>query len=127
MKDIRLKIIKLCDNMEERSQGLMNFRKLKEDECAFFIFPKASGHSFWNKNVNYDLSLACLNEKFEIECFMELEKMSTDPVYPKKRNIKYVIEASKDFFDKMKIEVGDYVDFDPDSSELIINKNPMNK
>jgi len=44
MKEIRLKIVKLCDNMEERAQGLMNFRKLKEDECAFFIFPKASGH-----------------------------------------------------------------------------------
>ena len=29
MKEIRLKIVKLCDNMEERAQGLMNFRKLK--------------------------------------------------------------------------------------------------
>jgi len=68
-----------------------------------------------------------LNEKFEIECFMELEKLSTKPVYPKKRNIKYVIEASKDFFEKMGVEVNDYVDFDPESSELIITKNPMNK
>ncbi len=123
MKKLVLNIVKLCSDEESRSTGLMKFRLLNDDECAFFIFPSSRAHCFWNKNVNYDLSLACINDRFKISCFMELKKQSENPIYPEKRDIKYVIEANRGLFEKHGVTVGDFIDFDPSEEQLIIKSD----
>lgn len=120
MERTQFQIVKLCDDAESRRDGLMGFRRLKPNECAFFIFPNASAHSFWNKNVSQNLDLACINEKFEIECFIYLEEDSPEAKYPDHRNIKYVIEMPDGAIKEHGMQEGDKVDFSLEDESLVI-------
>lgn len=120
MIKLKLKIIKLCSDEESRMQGLMKFRRINDSECAFFIFPYEKAHPFWNKDVDYDLSLAYVNSRFKIICFSELDAMSEQAVYPSSREVKYVIEVNRGIFDRADVREGDVVDFDPHENMLVI-------
>jgi len=45
-----------------RAKGLMHAKPLEEFEVAYFIFPVEDCHSFWNKNVDFSLTLAFLDK-----------------------------------------------------------------
>lgn len=115
----KLKIKYLCDDDQSRKKGMMG-RDMDDDQCAFFIFPNKACHSFWNKNVNFDLRLFFVNDKFEIVDVQDMKAGSENPVYPDSREIKYVIEVKKGFCENNDVNKGDYVDFDPDSGSLAI-------
>lgn len=120
MDKLVLRIAKLCADEDSRTTGLMDFRTLDDDECAFFIFTSKRAHPFWNKDVEYDLSLACIDERFCVVCFMELKAFSQDAIYPDSRDVKYVIEANRGVFEDHDVTKGDNVDFDPDEGTLTI-------
>ena len=46
-----------ADNEITRRMGLMHQEALKKNECAFFEFPRLGSHAFWNKNVDFPISL----------------------------------------------------------------------
>lgn len=100
-------VILLADNDDLRAKGLMFTKPLKESEVAYFVFPYEDCHSFWNKNVDYPLSLAFLNKENEIEDIKDMEAQSTKSCSPNSSNIKYVVEAKKDTFKKNDIKIGD--------------------
>lgn len=97
----------MADNDQKRTKGLMFAEPLEELEVVFFTFPSKGQHSFWNNNVDFSLSLAFLNKDFEIVDFKDLEKQSTKLVAPDADDVKYVVEAYKDIFKKLKINIGD--------------------
>jgi uncharacterized membrane protein (UPF0127 family) len=66
------------------------------------------------------LTLAFLNNKFEIVDFKDMEAEQTKSVYPKSNNVKYVVEANKDTFKKLDIEIGDFLIHKGD--DLVLNK-----
>lgn len=117
-KKLKLKVKYLCDNDEKRRSGLMK-KTIDEDQCALFIFPNRGCHSFWNKNVPFDLSLAFLDDKFRIVDIKDMAADSEVPTYPESREVKYVIEVKKGLFDNNSVNKNDYVDFDPDSGVLV--------
>jgi uncharacterized membrane protein (UPF0127 family) len=80
---------------------------LEDLEIVFFKFPRKGEHGFWNKNVEFSLSLAFLNDDYEIIDFKDLEKQSTKLVSPKTDDVKYVVEAKKGIFEKLGISLGD--------------------
>lgn len=97
----------MADNDQKRTKGLMFAEPLEELEVVFFTFPSKGQHSFWNNNVDFSLSLAFLNKDFEIVDFKDLEKQSTKLVAPDADDVKYVVEAYKGIFKKLKINIGD--------------------
>ena len=97
----------IADNDQKRTKGLMFAEPLEELEVVFFTFPSKGQHSFWNNNVDFSLSLAFLNNDFEILDFKDLEKQSTKLVAPDADDVKYVVEAYKGIFKKLKINIGD--------------------
>lgn len=97
----------VADTDQKRTKGLMFAEPLEELEVVFFNFPSKGQHSFWNNNVDFSLSLAFLNKDFEIVDFKDLEKQSTKLVTPDADNVKYVVEAYKGIFKKLKIDIGD--------------------
>jgi uncharacterized membrane protein (UPF0127 family) len=97
----------MADNDQKRTKGLMFAEPLEELEVVFFTFPSKGQHSFWNNNVDFSLSLAFLNNDFEILDFKDLEKQSTKLVAPDADDVKYVVEAYKGIFKKLKINIGD--------------------
>ncbi len=80
---------------------------LEQFEVAFFIFPNKDSHSFWNKNVDFPLTLAFLDENYKIVDFKELEKQSSKSVSPDHNEVKFVVEANKDTFKNLNIKIGD--------------------
>ena len=97
----------VADTDEKRVKGLMFAEPLEDLEIVFFKFPRKGEHGFWNKNVEFSLSLAFLNDDFEIIDFKDLEKQSTKLVSPKTDDVKYVVEAKKGIFEKLGISLGD--------------------
>lgn len=97
----------VADTDEKRVKGLMFAEPLEDLEIVFFKFPRKGEHGFWNKNVEFSLSLAFLNDDFEIIDFKDLEKQSSKLVSPKTDNVKYVVEAKKGIFEKLGISLGD--------------------
>ena len=90
-----------------RAKGLMHAKPLEELEVAYFIFPVEDCHSFWNKNVDFSLTLAFLDKNDEIVDFKDLEKQSPKLVSPDSNRIKFVVEANKGLFKKIGIKIGD--------------------
>ena len=97
----------IANDDKSRAKGLMFAKPLKEYEVVYFIFPNKGCHSFWNKDVDFSLSLAFLNDKHEIVDFQDLEKQSPKSVSPKNDQVKFVVEANKGIFEKLKIKIGD--------------------
>ena len=100
-------IILLADNDELRKKGLMFTEALDKNECAFFIFPKTSDYSFWNKNVSYPLDLAFCDENLKVVAIKSMDANSEKSCRSGHSNIKYVIEAINGAFEDVNVD--DYV------------------
>jgi uncharacterized membrane protein (UPF0127 family) len=87
----------------------MHADPLEDFETAFFIFPEIGNYSFCNKNFSFPLTLAFLDNNFKIVDFKSMEAEQTRSVYPNSNNVKYVVEANKDTFKNLDIEIGDFL------------------
>lgn len=111
----------VADTNKKREKGLMFAEPLEENEVVFFIFPNSDYLSFWNKNVDFDLSLAFLDDMGKVVDFADLEKQSEKSVGSKKPS-RFVIEAKKGAFRKMGVEVGDYFVYEDNQLTLVPKK-----
>ena len=110
----------IANDNKSRTKGLMFAKPLEDLEVAFFEFDNPDCYSFWNKNVDFALSLAFLNNDMEIVDIKDLEEQSTKSVSPKSNSVKYVVEAKKGEFSKHNINIGDK--FDLKNKKLIVIK-----
>lgn len=108
-----------------RAKGLMHAKPLEELEVAYFVFPTEDCHSFWNKNVDFSLTLAFLDKDDEIVDFKDLEKQSPKLVSPNSNRVKFVVEANKGLFEKIGIKIGDKLILK--NNKLIVEKNHKTK
>ena len=93
---------------EQLSKGLMFSRPLEMDECAFFIFKHLDDHSFWNKNVDYPISLFFLDENYKIKNIGRLDAHQEKPCRAEYPFTKYVVEGHSDLPAEHDIKVGDF-------------------
>lgn len=61
-----LRIIKMCDDCESRTRGLMG-TEIRPDECALFLFDSPRRLSFWGHDTPQDLWLNCVEDGFVTE------------------------------------------------------------
>ena len=106
-KENELDVRFIAKDDHSRAKGLMHAKPLDDHEVAYFIFPVEDCHSFWNKNVDFSLSLAFLDKDNIIVDFKDLEKQSPKLVSPDSNKVKFVVEANKGLFQKLGINVGD--------------------
>lgn len=102
----RFSVRLIADTDEKRARGLMFASPLAEDEVALFVFPHAERYAFWNKNVEFGLDLAFLDENGRIVDLKSLEAGSEQSVRPDSA-AKFVVEASRGTFDRLSIGKGD--------------------
>lgn len=105
---MNLKIRFVATSPEDLSKGLMWSPPLDLNECALFVFKTPSEYSFWNKNVNFPISLLFLNDSFQIKDIGELESHQEKPCRSKYPLTKYVVEGHKDLITENDIQIGDY-------------------
>lgn len=113
-------IVLLADNDHKRAKGLMFHKPLADYDVAYFIFPYEDCHSFWNKNVDFPLSLAFLDDRNRILDFKDMDEQSEKSVSPESNKIKFVVEANKGIFDNLKIKKGDILI--PENQKLILKR-----
>lgn len=82
-------------------------KPLEEYEVVYFIFDYPDGYSFWNKNVDFPLTLAFCDSDGKILDFKDMDANSEKSVGPDSSKVKIVVEANKDTFKKLGIKVGD--------------------
>lgn len=104
---------------DRRTKGLMFSEPLKEDEVAFFIFPRAARYAFWNKNVDYPIDLAFLDENRRVVDFGHLKAQQKSSISPA-REAKFVVEAKSGLFRQIGARVGDIMNYDPNEGKVTI-------
>lgn len=101
-----MKVILLADTDMKRTRGLMHHRPLEKHECALFDFPREGKHSFWNNNVDFPISLIFCKADGSVVDIKHLDAQQKTGVAPDSYDVKYVIEAHKDFPKESGIEKG---------------------
>jgi len=124
---MHLSIKLLCDTMSKLQKGLMFAKPLNPDECAFFIFDHLDDHSFWNKNVDFPISLLFLDENFEIRNIGELMAQQEKPCRANFPLTKYVVEGHIDLPKENNIEIGDFCLPQDNKLKILKGKNKSNK
>lgn len=105
---VKLKIILTANDNASLAKGLMHTKPIKIDECALFIFKHKDDHSFWNKNVDYPISLFFLDENFQIKNIGKLEAHQEKPCRADYQMTKYVVEGHIDLPKAEDIQINDY-------------------
>ena len=98
----------------------MYHEPLKKYDVAFFDFPNEGCHSFWNKNVDFPLSLAFLDKQFKILDFKDMDEGSEKSVSPNSNKVKFVVEANKGIYDELNIKLGNALM--PKDKKLILKR-----
>jgi uncharacterized membrane protein (UPF0127 family) len=88
-----MKVILIADNDMTRATGLMHHRPLEKDECAYFYFKREGSHSFWNKNVDFPISLIFCNGEGRVRDIKTLDAQQIQGVYPQVNDIQHVFET----------------------------------
>lgn len=105
-KKAKLKIKILAINDKDREKGLMFADPLRNDECAFFIFDSPQSQKFWNKNVSFPIDVAFFNIDGKLSHIGQLNAHQEKPIDSIIKDVKYVIETTKNWFAANKIKVG---------------------
>lgn len=121
----RLAVRFVADCDESRARGLMFASPLEQNEVALFVFPRSERHAFWNKNVEFPLDLAFLDENGRVVDLKHLEAQSETSVRPD-CPARFVIEASKDTFDRLNVAMGDYLLYEGSNMTVIRTDSQVN-
>ena len=102
--------VEVADEQHERTRGLMFRNYLPDTAGMLFIFEEVDLHPFWMKNTFIPLSIAFIDEDFEITDIKWMKPHDTNSCYPSKP-IKYTVEVNQGWFLKRDIKPGMKVNF----------------
>lgn len=100
--------VEIAETQEERAEGLMFRKELKERHGMLFIFPYDQKLSFWMKNTPLPLSIAFISKDGTIKEILDMTPFSEKPV-PSTYSVRYALEVNKGEFQKLGIKPGDKV------------------
>jgi uncharacterized membrane protein (UPF0127 family) len=87
-------IVLICDNEENRAQGLQGFRQLKDNEAALFVFEKPVIATFWMGSVVYPIDIVFVGpDKRVVRVYPNCRPGSRD-IYPSGKPAAWVIETA---------------------------------
>lgn len=105
----RLKMILLANTPLTRELGLMCRQPLEKNQCAFFDFKKKGKYSFWNKNVEFPISLLFCDENFSIKHIGYLKENQLESISSNSSDIRYVVEAHSNLPLEWNLKIGDKI------------------
>lgn len=99
---------------EQRQQGLMFRKGMKEDQGMLFIFEEENYYSFWMKNTYFPLDMLWLDSNrliVHIEEDVPPCPVEPCPSYMPARPARYVLELVSGSVKKHGLKIGDRLDF----------------
>lgn len=118
IKTVKLVLNKTIMNTEiacteqEKEYGLMNRKFLPANNGMLFIFDRTQTLSFWMKNTLIDLSIAYIDQDWNIVDIREMKSQDLTAIISKKPAI-FALEANPYWFSKNNIKVGDKIQMIP--------------
>jgi hypothetical protein len=100
--------VEVAGTPEQRARGLMNRRKLADDQGMLFVFDKEETVSFWMKNTRIPLSIAFIAADGTIRQIENMEPYSLESIVSR-RSVLYALEVNQGWFSRHGIEVGDRI------------------
>ena len=109
----------VANTENKRSLGLSYTPKIDENAGMLFIFPDMQARNFWMRDMYFDLDIIWLDENKQVVGFFEnVPKESYNHNHPEQSkiyhspdNTKYVLEVNDGTMQRLKIKVGDKLDF----------------
>lgn len=101
--------IEIADNDYERQLGLMNRKRMEENQGMLFIFPTERYQSFWMLNTLFSLDMLFINSNKEIVTIHKNTTPLSQQSYPSSKPAIYVLEVVAGFTDKFSIKEGDKI------------------
>jgi len=87
-------IVLVCDTEETRAKGLQNFRQLRANEAALFVFEKTEAVMFWLGCVSYPIDIVFISsDKKVVRVYPDCKPGSRD-IYPSVEPAAWVIETA---------------------------------
>ncbi len=107
-------LVEIADNPSEREIGLMGRKSLDEESGMLFVFEQEGVYKFWMKNTLIPLDMIWIDGGNKIIFIKEnAEPCKTNPceVFGPDEKAKYVLEINGGTTEKMKLKIGDAVEF----------------
>lgn len=89
--------------------GMMFRKEMAESEGMLFVFSQPQRTSFYMKNTYVPLSCAYIDTEGVISEIHDLEPLNETPVPAKTKNIQFVLEVKRGWFERNGIGVGGVV------------------
>src|SRR3989442_15844641 len=110
--------VEVADTPESREQGLGNRTSLASNAGMLFVFETTNLWSFWMKNTLIPLTVAFIDEQWEIVELIDMA-VAKDPqngpfeIYKPVKPSHYALEVNQGFFRQKNITVGARVVYTP--------------
>ena len=104
--------VKIANDPEEKSRGLMFRKSMEWNNGMFFVFDEDRKLSFWMKNTYIPLDMIFINNELKIVDIQENAKPCLEmpcPTYSSIEPAKYVLEVNAGFVQKNIIKIGDKI------------------
>lgn len=97
--------LEIADTTIKRSYGLMDRKKLGENDGMIFIFPHKNQQSFWMQNTYLPLDIAFLDDSGKV---LEIKSMSphSTRLTTSSEPCKFAVEVNRGWFSKNSIGIG---------------------
>jgi uncharacterized membrane protein (UPF0127 family) len=101
--------LEMADSYQERQQGLMYRKSMKENQGMIFMFSQETTQSFWMKNTYISLDIIYVDGELKIVSIAKNTVPESEEQIPSKGPAQYVVEVIAGYTDKFGIEAGDYI------------------
>ncbi len=108
--------IMLARTMDEKSQGLMFYDSLAENDGMLFVYPSPRLMSFWMYNTKIELDLIFFSDQLTITEFVRSmqpgygQPAAQLPRYVSTMPAQYALELKAGQIDKLGLQIGDRLD-----------------
>lgn len=103
-------LAKIAITENEKATGLMNVKKLEQNEGMFFVYSQPALVSFWMKNTFIPLDIAFISPEGVVLQIAQMYPHSEIAVRSASANILYTLEMNQGWFSKNNIKTGDKLD-----------------
>lgn len=107
----------------EVQQGLMYRKSLDKNHGMLFVFEKPLQVSFWMKNVSIPLDVGYFDSKGRLIEQYALYPHDETPILSKSRDIQFVLEMERGWFQKNKIYSGEVLDLDKVEASVYLRQS----
>jgi uncharacterized membrane protein (UPF0127 family) len=105
-------LVELAQSEKERAKGLGGHRKLNHNEGMLFIFPEATHHNFWMKDMQFDIDILWILNDEIVYIEKNVAYKTPEKIYQPKVQSDKVLELLAGITEKDNIQVGDKILFE---------------